>query len=253
MYPSSRGEERSLVGQLLSSIGVRRRPDPFAHLTGEGAGEAGWLGSMIEECLGKGVCPICEAHRSGISDFLYWLPANLRDADYFLSLLSASGFCPVHLDAAMAYLRDFPYSQVRLFAMVRILLEEGRFATARSCYLCRALEESRLACEQALEERFAASKSAHSLTSCLCPRHARAFGRAFPAGGAMYAGERAVFPGLGKHRRDTLAKSLEEIATGFHTMETSELRRRLRACESLLREAMVPATQGPPGHAAIRT
>ncbi len=246
MHPRPGKEEGSVVEQLLSSIGVRRRPDPFAHMAGGGEGADGWLRARIDECVSKGVCPICDACRSGLADFLFWLPANLRDADYFLSLLSAGGFCPVHLDAAMAYLRDFPYSQVRLFTLVRMLIEEGRFATGRSCDLCRALEESRQAYEQALRDRFAAAKEEGSPASCLCPRHARTFGRALAMKGSEHVGEQVMFPGLGKRRKADLTRALDEIAAGFHTMETSELKIRLEACESLLREAMAPAAQGSP-------
>ncbi len=238
MRPRPGQEEGSVVEQLLASMGVRRRPDPFAHLSGQGENATGWLRARIDACVGSGVCPLCDARRSSLSDFLFWLPANLRDAQYFLSLLAGGGFCPDHLDAAMAHLRDFPYSQVRLFALMRMLLEEGRFATSRSCHLCRALEESRQAYEQALKDRCDAVKDTGSPKSCLCPRHARTFGRALSAGGGIYVGEKEMFPGLGGSRRAALMRSLEEIAQGFHAMEMSELRRRLGACESLLREAM---------------
>lgn len=244
--PKPGREEGSAVEQLLTSIGVRRRTDPFAHLAGDGEGGDGWLRARIDECVSRGVCPICDARRSGLSDFLFWLPANLRDADYSLSLLACGGFCPEHLDTVMTHLRGFPYSQVRLFTMVRMLLEEGRFAMGRSCHLCRTLEDSRQAYEQALRDRFAAAKEEGSPAACLCPRHARTFGRALAMNGSEHVGEQVMFPGLGKRRRASLTRALDEIAAGFHNMEMSELKGRLGACESLLREAMTPDAQGPP-------
>ena len=248
--PKPGREEGSMVEQLLASIGVRRHQDPFAHLAGDGEDASGWLQARIGACLGKGACPVCDALRSSLADFRFWLPSNLRDADYFLSLRSSGGFCPGHLDAVMTYLRDFPYSQVRLFTLLRMLIEEGRFASGRSCRLCRTLEESRKAHEQALLDRFAVEKDAAArAVSCLCRRHAGTFGRAIPTGESVYLGEKAVFPKLERRRKAALMQALEEIAAGFHVMETSALKERLGVCESLLREAMAPDAHGSPRRA----
>ena len=41
--PKPGREEGSMVEQLLASLGVQHRPDPFAHLTAGGEGTEGWL------------------------------------------------------------------------------------------------------------------------------------------------------------------------------------------------------------------
>jgi hypothetical protein len=249
MHPRARRTEGSAVEQLLASIGVHRHADPFAHLAGRENDASDWVRMRIMDCSRRGACPLCAALESSLSDYLYWLPINLRDADYFLYLHRQGGFCPDHLDPVMTSLHKFPYGQVRLFALLKMLLEEGRMATSRSCHLCRTLEQTRqvyMAAAGDLLSPAGGAREARALASCLCPQHAASL----EAGPKAAAGEResrrrqGAFQDLGRHRKAAVFAALDEITREFHNMGPDELRKKLDACEALLRRAMAPGGMG---------
>jgi hypothetical protein len=228
---------------MLESIGVRRRPDPFAHLAGRENGASGWLQARIEDCLRRGLCPLCDARDSSLSDYLFWLPANLRDADYFLSLYEKGGFCPEHLKLAMASLRRFPYGRVRLFTLQRMLLEEGRFASNRSCHLCRTLEQTQQAYKAALMDICASAGGARdskALTSCLCRSHAEPLQAALPAARSGWEPKPRKLKGMERRGKPALIRALNEITRDYHSMNRRELESKLDRCEALLREVIPP-------------
>jgi hypothetical protein len=224
-------------------MGVRRHPDPFAHLAGDGKSGSDWFQAMVAQSLKEGLCPLCQVQDSSLSDYLFWLPENLRDADYFLSLHAWGGFCPDHLALVMTYLRKFPYSQVRLFMLLKMVLEEGNFASTRSCHLCRSLKESQQTYGDAFKGLLGSledAKEAEVLTAHLCRRHAHSLARGASPDSSRTEYERGAPRELGRRQKTALIHALGEIESGFHRMDIHELRNRLETCESMLREAIIP-------------
>jgi len=243
MPPRANRVERSAAEQLLTTFGVRRHPDPFAYLTVDETSGSDWFQARIMGCLQRGVCPLCESQESGMSDYLFWLPANLRDADYFLSLYGGGGFCSIHLDVVMTYLRKFPYGQVRLLILERMLVEEGRFATKLSCHLCRTLEQSQQVYTDAFNDRLRSlegTNESEALASRLCLRHAKALDSSVPLKRSKSEQETGALYDLGRQQKAVLVRALDEISSEFHRMSIHELRNKLDACESLLRKAIAP-------------
>lgn len=241
MLPKGMAGEHAVIERLLQSLGVRRRQDPFAHLEGPGEAGADWFQARIMGSCKRGACPLCEAYESGLVDYLFWLPVNLRDADFFLSLCKDGGFCTRHLDQIIVFLHDFPYGQVRLFAFLHMLLEERGPAPRRFCHLCNTMSDSQRLYAAVLANLMSGENAGidtDALASCLCEPHRRAMAGNAIAGRRGARHQAIALHGPGIRKKAELERALEEVVRGFHLMHIEELKNKLQVCDHLLRKAI---------------
>lgn len=205
---------------------LRSRADPFAHIGNRLIDEYGWKGSLILDAIKRGACPLCESQDLVLHHYLLWLPANLRDPDFFRSLGPEQGFCPEHIESIMESLEKSPYGLVQFFRLILVQLKKGRQPGSGKCSVCSALLETTRADRKLLEELQAgmAKEGRRKLNPRLCRLHSRP-----PT--ALPDRRMARDSGL-------LLRQLMELENKFHLMEMDELRATLEMCKLLIRQAI---------------
>ncbi len=231
----------STLSGLLRMMGFSRRDDPFGQLLEQERANSGWFHAVIDSCLEHEACLFCEVSQSSLSNYLFWLPVNLRDAGFIKSLYTQGGFCPFHLKLVMLSLRDFPYSQVRFFMLLKQLLEKGVFPSKYHCHLCATLKGSLNAYRFAIDSLLNSpeeSRRAETLVSNLCCRHAEYLRKDGCDDTREHEDNKRISAEEKRLWKAELLKTIGEISEEFHRMSSEELRRKLMRCETMVLKAI---------------
>ncbi len=155
-------------------------------------------------------------------------------------------YCSPHLDAVFYSLKEFPYSEVKLFELVKSMMESGPRVDRKPCHLCTVIQQSEHIYLHALKEISSDASFNRRYGKAnfhLCSSHAM---RLFVGGadqigragkktraGTVTRGERVLSPA----EASSLLKQLAMVLDGFHLMTAKELRRSLSRLEALMKKA----------------